>query len=111
VGNEEKEDPRMKAEHRSRHPNTAKGRELAPVEQSVYQIRVKGHLGDQWADWFEGLTISQEKDGITVLTGPMADQAALHGLLVKIRNLCLPLISVDRLGRPNCGSGQTAAGE
>ena len=101
----------MKAEYRSRHPNTAEGKELAPVEQPVYLFRVKSHLGDQSADCFEGLTFGQEKDGITVLTGPMADPAALHGLLVKIRNLCLPLISVDRLGRSNCGSGQTAADE
>ena len=63
----------MKAEYRSRHPNTAEGKELAPVEQPVYLFRVKSHLGDQSADCFEGLTFGQEKDGITVLTGPMAD--------------------------------------
>jgi hypothetical protein len=101
----------VNTENRSRSPNATKSKDLAPTERPIYQIRVKGHLGDQWADWFEGATISQERNGITVLTGPMADQAALHGLLVKIRNLCLPLISVDRLGRPNCGSGQTAADE
>jgi hypothetical protein len=79
---------------------------MVPVDQPIYQIRIKGHLGDQWADWFEGLIIGQEKEGITVLTGPMADQAALHGLLARTRNLCLSLISVNRVARPSCGSGQ-----
>jgi hypothetical protein len=58
----------------------------------VYQIRVKGHLGRQWTDWFEGMTITLE-EGDTLLTGPVVDQAALHGLLRKVRDLGLPLIS------------------
>lgn len=101
----------MKTEDRSNRPNAAQDKDLAPVDRPIYQIRVEGHLGDRWAGWFEGLTISQEKDGITVLTGPLADQAALHGLLVRIRNLCLPLISVNRVSRPSRDSSQIAAEE
>ena len=63
----------------------------------VYQIRLKGHLGSQWSDWFDGLTITLEEDGDTLLTGPVVDQAALHGLLKKIRDLGLPLLSVNPL--------------
>ena len=60
----------------------------------VYQIRLKGQLGREWTAWFEGLTITLEEDGDTLLTGPVIDQAALHGLLKKVRDLGLPLVSV-----------------
>jgi hypothetical protein len=60
----------------------------------IYQIRIEGHLGSQWAGWFEGLTITLEEDGQTLITGPVTDQAALHGLLKKVRDLGLPLLSV-----------------
>ena len=63
----------------------------------VYQIRIKGHLGRQWTDWFEGLTITKEEGGDTLITGPVTDQAALHGLLKRVRDLGLPLISAIRL--------------
>jgi hypothetical protein len=63
----------------------------------VYQIRIKGHLGRQWTDWFEGLTITLEDNGETLLTGPVVDDAALHGLLKKVRDLGMPLLSVNRI--------------
>ena len=65
-----------------------------PSQPVIYQIRLKGRLGSQWTDWFEGLTITLEEDGNTLLTGPVIDQAALHGLLKKVRDLGLPLVSV-----------------
>jgi len=65
-----------------------------PSQPMVYQIRVKGHLGSQWTDWFGGLTVTLEDDGETLLTGPVVDQAALHGLLKKVRDLGMPLVSV-----------------
>jgi len=63
----------------------------------IYQIRLKGHLDSQWTDWFGGLTITLEEDGNTLLSGPIADQAALHGLLKKVRDLGMPLVSVNQV--------------
>ncbi len=63
----------------------------------TYEIRVRGHLGDgYWSEWFGGLVLQSEDSGETVLSGPVADQAALHGLLARIRDLGLPLVSVNR---------------
>jgi hypothetical protein len=68
--------------------------EMDPGQPMVYQIRIKGQLGHQWTDWFEGLTITLEDNGETLLTGPVVDQAALHGVLRKVRDVGMPLISV-----------------
>jgi hypothetical protein len=66
-------------------------------EQASYQIRVKGNLDQKWSDWFDGFTITPQANGATLLIGSVADQAALHGLLGKIRDLGLPLLSVKRV--------------
>jgi hypothetical protein len=68
-----------------------------PQNAAFYEIRIKGHLDSQWAMWFDGLTISLEENGDTLLSGPVADQAALHGLLKKVRDLGLPLRSVNQV--------------
>jgi hypothetical protein len=69
--------------------------EYEPLE--VYQIVVKGHLDSEWSEWFEGLTITLVDNGATILTGPLIDQTALHGVLIKIRDLGLPLLSLTRI--------------
>lgn len=66
-------------------------------EGGRFELRVKGHLDARWADWFDGLTLTQTRDGTTVIRGEVADQAALHGLLQTLRDLGLPLISVTQL--------------
>jgi hypothetical protein len=68
-----------------------------PDQPTVYHIRIKGHLGDQWTDWFGGLSITLENNGETLLTGPVVDQAALHGLLRQVRDVGMPLLSVSRV--------------
>jgi hypothetical protein len=69
-------------------------RKTDPDEPMIYQIRIKGHLGEGWTDWFGDMTITPQDNGDTVLSGPVVDQAALHGLLKKVRDLGTPLISV-----------------
>ena len=68
-----------------------------PGQPMIYQIRIEGHLGYQWTNWFGGLTIALEDNGETLLTGPVVDQAELYGLLRKVRDLGMPLLSVDRV--------------
>ena len=63
-------------------------------EPRTYEIRIKGHLDDKWADWFDGLSITREDNGETLVRGLVVDQAALHGLLRKVRDLGMPLISI-----------------
>ncbi len=73
----------------------------------IYQIRIKGHLGREWTDWFGGLSITLEDNGDTLLTGPVVDQAALHGLLRRVRDVGMPLLSVMRLS-PGQADGSAA---
>ena len=68
-----------------------------PVQSTIYQIRIQGHLGRGWTDWFGGLDITLQEDGDTLLTGPVVDQAALFGLLRRVRDLGMPLLSVTRV--------------
>jgi hypothetical protein len=77
-------------------------------QPGIYQIRIRGHLGPQWMAWFEGLTITLEEDGDTLLTGQVVDQAALHGLLKKVRDLGIPLLSVNSVdpSRPDISDGK-----
>ena len=67
---------------------------------TIYQIKIKNHLSSDWTDWFEGLTITPEEDGDTLLTGPVIDQAALYGLIKKVRDLGMTLISLNPV-QPN----------
>jgi hypothetical protein len=78
--------------------------ESDPGQPMVYQIRIKGHLDRQWTDWFEGLTITLEDNGETLLTGPVVDQAALYGLLRKVRDVAIPLLSVVCVKSGQAGS-------
>ncbi len=81
-----------------------------PDQSTIYHIRLKGHLGSQWTDWFGGLSITQEENGETLLTGRVVDQAALHGLLRQVRDLGMELLSVNRvaLGHADTSDGKQA---
>jgi hypothetical protein len=76
-----------------------------------YQIRLQGHLGPQWSDWFEGLTIKLLENGETLLRGPVVDQPALHGLLKKVRDLGMPLLSVTRVAASERRASDSPTGE
>ena len=73
---------------------------MKDTHNTIYQIKLEGHLQESWADWFDGLTFTHQSDGTTTLKGEIVDQAALHGLLKKVRDLGLPLISVQQVERP-----------
>ncbi len=73
---------------------------------STYHIRLKGHLSGHWSTWFEGMTINNEANGESVLCGQLADQAALHGILIKIRDLGLPLLAITMLAHTEPQSGE-----
>jgi hypothetical protein len=77
--------------------------EKGHAQHEVYRIVVKGHLDHTWSDWFDGLTIRQTGTGETILSGPLADQSALHGVLIKVRDLSLPLLSLTLIepGKPD----------
>lgn len=64
---------------------------------TIYEIRVQGHLDQRWSAWFEGLAITYDADDNTVLRGPLVDEAALHGVLIKVRDLAVPLLEVHRV--------------
>ena len=66
-------------------------------EPEHYEIRLKGHLDTRWSDWIAGMNLTHQSDGITVLSGPLDDQAALHGVLRKVRDLGLPIVSVNHV--------------
>ncbi len=75
--------------------NSAPAADRVPAQQ--YEIRVKGHLGARWSAWFDGMSLTNEDDGTTVIRGALVDQAALHGLLQKLRDVGIPLISLTQL--------------
>ena len=72
-------------------------KKIEPDQPLIYQIKLEGRLGDQWTAWLDGLTITLDENGDTLLTGPVVDQAALYGLLRKVRDLGLPLLALYRL--------------
>lgn len=81
-----------------RTPDTTSG--ASPADRTgtqQYEIRVKGHLGSRWTAWFDGLSLTNEDDGITVIRGPVVDQAALHGLLQRLRDVGIPLVTLTQL--------------
>jgi hypothetical protein len=87
----------------SRHATSGPSR-----EDDWYRIRIQGHVDQRWISWFDGLALTRDGDGTTLLQGPVADQAALHGLLTKVRDMGLPLVSVTREGRPESPSNEGA---
>ncbi len=74
--------------------------------QTTYQIRLKGHLDSHWSAWFDGLSISNEANGEVVLRGPLADQAALHGVLIKVRDLGMPLLAIMTVAGDEANPGE-----
>ena len=84
----------------SQHHDTA----TPPNQAPLYEIRLKGHLGREWADWFGGMAVDLTEDGDTLLTGPVPDQAALHGILRKVRDLGLPLLAVQCVAATDKGA-------
>ena len=71
---------------------------------AVYEIRVKGHLDERWSEWFDGMTITNKETGEAILFGPIVDQAELHGVLAKVRDLNLPLLAVNYVEHQQAGS-------
>ena len=82
-------------------------RVIGPDQPMVYQIKLKGQLDTRWTDWFGGMAVALTEDGDTLLTGPVADQAALHGLLRKVRDVGIPLVSVNQIQHHQSYKGAT----
>ena len=95
---------------RHRDMDKRRSQRTDPDWPAVYQIRIEGHLGPGWTSWFEGMSIALQDNGDTLLTGSVVDQAALHGLLKKVRDLGLPLVSVNRL-EPGSAPQPTGRGD
>jgi hypothetical protein len=79
------------------------------MTSETYRITIQGHLDGDWSDWFDGLTITLVDNGETTLTGPIVDQTALHGVLIKVRDLGLPLLGVSRIEPENRVNGSPVA--
>jgi hypothetical protein len=93
--------PLVNTDDRTTEPSKAQpAADHASIQR--YEIRVEGHLGTRWAAWFDGLSLTNEDDGTTVICGPVVDQAALHGLLQKLRDIGIPLVSLTQL--PDLGT-------
>ena len=84
-----------------------RGARNARRQPGRYEIRVTGHLDGRWAAWFDGLDLTHEADGVTVIHGLVADQAALHGVLQRVRDIGLPLVSITRVDEPPTQSGNS----
>jgi hypothetical protein len=95
--------PKVRQARRSTVSDTSAGH---PRDPGRYEIRVKGHLSSRWAAWFDGLTLTRAGDGTTLIHGPVVDQAALYGLLAKVRDVGLPLISVTQVEPDHPGEPQ-----
>ena len=80
---------------------------MEATDHASYEIRVKGHLDARWSAWFDGLSLSHESDGTTLMRGPVVDQAALHGVLQKLRDVGMPLVSVTQVPDPLITAGAT----
>ena len=106
---------KLEASHTEIRTAVTEGRAM----DDIYEFRVEGHLYDRWSDWLGGLAIRQQEDGTTLLVGPVVDQAALHGVIVRIRDLGVPLLSVRRALEPrgrtkqesSIGNGLRAQGD
>jgi hypothetical protein len=90
---------------RELHPNPD------PRQPTIYEIRIEGRLDPSWGDWFPGLAVTPEENGDTLLTGPVADQAALHGLLRRVRDLGVPLLSINRVEPGRTHSSTASEGD
>lgn len=97
---------RYKIMPNKRNPTTDPNEPSDARQSPVYEIRIKGHLDREWTEWFGGLTITLEDNGDTLLTGPVVDQAALHGLLRQVRDLGMPLLSVTRIEPGEAGEAR-----